>query len=69
MFQEVIEMKNVKLEDIYKKVVDLQQEVKEIKKGLLDEPELREDFVLRMRDIELEKTIPIEDFGKRYGLK
>jgi hypothetical protein len=62
-------MKNITLEDIYKKVVDLQQEVKEIKKGLLDEPELREDFILRMRDIELEKTIPVEDFGKRYGLK
>jgi len=62
-------MKNVTLEDIYKKVVDLQQEVKEIKKGLLDEPELREDFILRMRDIELEKTILVEDFGKRYGLK
>jgi hypothetical protein len=62
-------MKNVTLEDIYKKVIDLQQEVKEIKKGLLDEPELREDFILRMRDIELEKTIPVEDFGKRYGLK
>lgn len=62
-------MKNVTLEDIYKKVVDLQQEVKEIKKGLLEEPELREDFILRMRDIEQEKTIPIKDFGKRYGLK
>ena len=62
-------MKNVTLEDIYKKVVDLQQEVKEIKKGLFDEPELREDFILRMRDIELEKTILVEDFGKRYGLK
>lgn len=62
-------MKNVTLEDIYKKVVDLQQEVKEIKKGLLNEPELREDFILRMRDIELEKTIPVENFGNRYGLK
>lgn len=62
-------MKNVTLENIYKKVVDLQQEVKEIKKGLLNEPELREDFILRMRDIELEKTIPVENFGNRYGLK
>jgi hypothetical protein len=62
-------MKNVTLEDIYKKVVDLQQEVKELKKGLLDEPELLEEFILRMRDIELEKTIPVEDFGTRYGLK
>jgi hypothetical protein len=69
MPEEVIQMKNVTLEDIYKKVIDLQQEVQEIKKGLLDEPELREDFILRMRDIELEKTIVVDDFGHRYGLK
>jgi len=62
-------MKNVTLEDIYKKVVDLQQEVQEIRKGLLDEPELREDFIQRMRDIELEKTIAVDDFRNRYGLK
>ena len=62
-------MKNVTLEDIYKKVIDLQREVKEIKKGLLDEPELREDFVMRMRDIELERSVKVDDFGRRYGLK
>ena len=62
-------MKNVTLEDIYKKVIDLEQEVKEIKKGLLDEPELREDFINRMRDIEPEKAIQVDDFAKRYGLK
>lgn len=62
-------MKNITLEDIYKKVLDLQEELKEIKRGLLNEPELREDFVLRMRDIEMEKSIPVADFGKRYGLK
>jgi len=62
-------MKNITIETIYKKVVDLQRDVAQIKKSLLDEPELREEFILRMRDIDLEKSIRVEDFGKRYGLK
>jgi len=36
---------------------------------LIKEPELRENFILRMLNIDLEKSIPVEDFGKRYGLK
>jgi hypothetical protein len=35
----------------------------------MEEPELREDFILRMREIDFEKSITVEDFGKRYGLK
>ena len=35
----------------------------------IEEPELRDVFVLRMRNIDLEKTIIVEDFGRRYGLK
>ncbi len=62
-------MKNITMEAVYKKVVDLQRDVALIKKSLLKEPELREDFILRMRDIDLEKSIIVEDFGKRYGLK
>ena len=62
-------MKGITLETIYKKVVDLQRDVGEIKKTLIEEPELRVDFILRMREIDLEKSIPVEDFGKRYGLK
>jgi hypothetical protein len=62
-------MKNITIETIYKKVVDLQRDVAQIKKSLLEEPELREDFILRMRDIDLEKAIPVLDFKKRYGLK
>jgi len=62
-------MKNITLETIYKKVTDLQRDVDKIKKSLLEEPELREDFILRMRDIDLERSIMVEDFGKRYGLK
>ena len=42
-------MKNITLETIYKKVTDLQRDVEMIKKGLLEEPQLREDFISRMR--------------------
>jgi len=62
-------MKNITLETIYKKVTDLQRDVVQIKKSLLEEPELREDFILRMRDIDLERSIMVDDFEKRYGLQ
>jgi len=62
-------MGNITLETIYKKVIDLQHDVVQIKKTLLEEPELREDFILRMRDIDLERSIMVDDFKKRYGLK
>jgi len=62
-------MKSVTLETIYKKVVNLQRDITQIKKNLMEEPELREDFILRMREIDFEKSITVEDFGKRYGLK
>ena len=62
-------MENITLEVIYKKVTDLQRDVVQIKKSLLEEPELREDFILRMRDIELERSIMVDGFEKRYGLK
>jgi hypothetical protein len=62
-------MKNITLETIYRKVINLQRDVNLIKKSLLEEPELREDFILRMRDIDQEQSIMVEDFGKRYGLK
>ena len=62
-------MKDITMEAIYKKVVALQRDVAQIRKTLLEEPELREDFVLRIRDIDLEKSIIVEDFKKRYGLR
>lgn len=62
-------MDNITLETIYKKVTDLQRDLLQIKKSLLEEPELREDFILRMRDIDLERSIIVDDFEKRYGLK
>ena len=61
-------MKNITLETIYRKVINLHRDVNLIKKSLLEEPELREDFILRMRDIDQEQSIMVEDFGKRYGL-
>jgi len=62
-------MKNVTLETIYKKVIDVQRDLIQIKKRFLEEPELCENFIFRMRDIDLEKSIKVKDFGKRYGLK
>lgn len=62
-------MENITLEAIYKKVTDLQRDVVRIKKSLLEEPELREDFILRMRDMDMERSITVDDFEKRYGLK
>ena len=35
---------------------------------LFKEPELRDEFILRMRDIDFENEIMVEDFSKRYGL-
>ncbi len=57
------------METIYRKIIDLQRDVAQIKKSLIEDPELREDFISRMKDIDLEKTIIVKDFEKRYGLK
>jgi len=62
-------MKNITLETIYKKIIDLQRDVELIKKNLVEEPELWEDFILRMKDIDKEKSIIVEDFEEKYGLK
>jgi hypothetical protein len=62
-------MKQITLEVLYKKVTILQRDISQIKRSLIEEPDLRDDFILRMRNIGLEKSIPVEDFGKRYGLK
>ena len=35
----------------------------------IEGPELRDDFILRMKDIDREKSIPVEDFGERYNHK
>lgn len=62
-------MKQITLKTLYQKVNDLQQDMALIKKTLIEEPELREDFIRRMQDIDLQQSIPVKDFAKRYGLK
>ena len=64
----MLAQQNIPLENIYKMVVDLKRDVALIKKSFMEEPELRDEFILRMRDIDIEKAIMVEDFGKRYGL-
>lgn len=34
-----------------------------------NEPELRPEFIEKMKRIEKEKSIRVDDFAKRYGLK
>ncbi len=65
----MLNMKTITLEKIYKKIIELQREVSQIKKNLLKEPDLRQDFILRMKDIDTQKSILVDDFTKRYGLK
>ena len=62
-------MKVVTLETIYEKIVELQHEVVQIKKNLLEYPELRSDFILRMKGIDTEKSVMVDDFrfAERYG--
>lgn len=33
-----------------------------------EEPELKPDFIEKMKNIEKQKSIPVSDFRKRYGL-
>jgi hypothetical protein len=61
--------KDITIEKIYKMVVDLQRDVALMKKSFMEEPELRDEFISRMRDIDLEKTVIVKDFSERYGLK
>jgi len=60
---------DITIEKIYKMVADLQRDMTLIKKSLMEEPELRDEFILRMRDIDLEEAVMVKDFSKRYGLK
>jgi len=54
-------MKQITLKALYEKITNLQRDIALIKKTLIEEPDLREDFILRMRNIDLEKSIPVED--------
>ena len=58
----------ITLKNVYEMVVDLKHDMDLIKKNFLEEPELRDEFILRMKDIDIEKTVMVEDFSKKYGL-
>jgi len=62
-------MGQVTLKALYNKVSNLERDIKLIKKTLIEEPELREDFIRRIQNLDVEKSILVEDFAKRYGLK
>ena len=62
-------MSTITVETLYKKVVEMQRDIVQIKKSLLEEPELRAEFIQSVKDIDLERSIIVKDFGKRYGLK
>ena len=34
-----------------------------------DEPELRPEFIKKIRELEKQKSIMVKDFGRRYGLE
>ena len=61
--------KDINLEKIYKMISELQSDVALIKRCLIEEPELRADFVEKMKDIDAEESIIVDDFSKRYGLE
>ena len=61
--------KDINLEQIYKMISELQSDVALIKRCLIEEPELRADFIEKMKDIDAEESIIVDDFGKRYGLE
>ena len=42
--------------------------IPDIAYNIMEELDLRNDFIMRMKDIDLEESIMVEDFGERYGL-
>jgi hypothetical protein len=60
---------DIKLDQIFKMITELKRDVALIKKCLIEEPELRKDFIEKIRDIDAEESILVDDFRKRYGLE
>jgi len=56
--------KDINLEQIYKMISELQRDVALIKKCLIEEPELRADFVEKMKDIDDEESIIMTTFTR-----
>ena len=48
---------------------DKGQAIKLVVNKYLEEPELRQDFIEKMKNIEKQESIRVKDFAKRYGLK
>jgi hypothetical protein len=58
----------ITLETIYKKIIAIEHDISNIKKLLIEEPELRKTFIKRINRIDSEQSIMVKDFGERYGL-
>jgi len=67
--QKMPAQKDINLEQIYRMISEVQRDVALIRKCLIEEPELRADFIEKMKDIDAEESIIVDDFGKRYGLE
>ena len=67
--QKMPAQKDINLEQIYKMISELQRDVALIRKCLIEEPELRDDFIEKIKDIDAEESIIVDDFGKRYSLE
>jgi hypothetical protein len=63
----MLAQQNITLENIYKMVVDLKRDVALIKKSFMEEPELRDEFISRMRDIDIEKAISLRSLRRKTG--
>jgi len=59
----------ITMKTIYEKVLSIEQDLNKIKKILLEEPELREDFIRRINKIDSEQMVIVKDFGEHYGLR
>jgi hypothetical protein len=67
--QKMPAQKDINLEQIFRMISELQRDVALIKKWLMEEPELRADFIAKIKDIDAEESIFVDDFGKRYSLE
>ena len=47
---------------------DKGQAIQLVVEKYLEEPELREDFIIKMKEIKKQPLVKIKDFKKKYGL-
>jgi hypothetical protein len=59
----------ITLETIYKKIVAIEHDINNIKKLLIEEPELRKSYIEKLKRIDSEQSIMVKDFGERYDLR